>query len=636
MRGERDVKCVQDLMPPPCHDGRMLHSVPQILIAYGSLALLTTAKGKAMSATELSQNVRSAGGGAVWDNVTGLIQDGTVVDSGMEGTWHAVIDFTGQETVESADFGRVRAAEGILGAKHWRQDFSGGAHCLDSDFAQQSTATDLWLATRGYLKPGFGRAEVGAVDDRTEDGRHFLVVVATPAGGQPVELWFAADSQLLVRAVRQMSVSTETATFADYRTEARCKVPCTMSVTSSASNQTRTVHVTRNLFGGPIDPMTFAQPAPPADWTLRGESVVVPIEFEGNVAVEAMINGKGPFAFILDTGGHNILTPATVAELGAETFGQTVSGGAGVGVVSQKYTRIQSVTIGNLALKDQPFAVIAMPWVAVDRGKRPPYAGILGLELFERFAVRLDYTNHSLTFTPLSNYHPKGSDVRVPMRFTDDMPLVHARLNNIEGDFAIDTGNGGTLVVQHVWAELHSMAAAMKQGIALVSYGMGGESRNWASRAKSFELGGTTLPRILVRYAEDKAGSFSSRTEAGNIGNTILPYFTVEFDYARSDMWLEPTSGFEPPPANRAGLGLLKVDQNTCIIAVIVPDGPAARAGLRSGDRVLKVGDEPEAALTSFELRARFTAAPGKAVPVTVLRDGRELTVSIILSELLP
>ena len=44
----------------------------------------------------------------------------------------------------------------------------------------------------------------------------------------------------------------------------------------------------------------------------------MPVEYDGDVVVEAMLNGQGPFAFILDTGGHDILTPEVAAALGPQ------------------------------------------------------------------------------------------------------------------------------------------------------------------------------------------------------------------------------------------------------------------------------------------------------------------------------
>jgi len=39
------------------------------------------------------------------------------------------------------------------------------------------------------------------------------------------------------------------------------------------------------------------------------------------------------------------------------------------------------------------------------------------------------------------------------------------------------------------------------------------------------------LQRPIVRYAEDSAGAFSSRTETANIGTEALANFVLDFDY---------------------------------------------------------------------------------------------------------
>ncbi|MFP3786838.1 aspartyl protease family protein, partial [Burkholderia sp. SIMBA_024] len=60
--------------------------------------------------------------------------------------------------------------------------------------------------------------------------------------------------------------------------------------------------------------------------TSGSGSTTVPMRLLNNhVFVDVRVNGRGPFPFLLDTGGHDILTPQTARALGLDVIGQATT-----------------------------------------------------------------------------------------------------------------------------------------------------------------------------------------------------------------------------------------------------------------------------------------------------------------------
>ena len=76
------------------------------------------------------------------------------------------------------------------------------------------------------------------------------------------------------------------------------------------------------------------------------------------------------------------------------------------------------------------------------------------------------------------------------------------------------------------------------------------------------------------------------------------------------------------------GLGLGPGE--AAVVGSIVDDSPAEQAGLRAGDRVIRGNGEP---IEDWNRSGSSScgARPGETVELTVLRDGRELTLTATL-----
>jgi Aspartyl protease/PDZ domain len=599
------------------------------------LIIVTTPCRASTPGDALLQRAREAAGGKTWDKINALSYEGPDNSSGMSGESTYIDDVKTGRMLSESDFQVVRFKEVWVGAQHWRQDMTGGVHRLDSEFAEQATLTDEWLARRAYLKPGAENAALGPVQCKIDGGKTYETIWVTPSHGQPVQLWFDNATVLLAKTVRTMPTAIQITTYASYKTVMGVRLPCKITTDDGAGNLD-VFDVSEYDVNAAITDETFQAPRTPDDTTVTGGEATVPIEVNGFVTLEARLNGQGPFAFVLDTGGHAILTPDAAALLGLHPAGAGSSGGTGSGTLPIQFAKVDRVEIGGVTLASQTFLVIPLQYATVERGQRPPLAGILGLELFERLAARLDYRNKSLTFWPRDSFKPSRSATAVPIKFADDIPLLRAQLNGISGDFALDTGNTGPLLVQHVWADHHGFGDEMKRGIPTVGFGSGGVSQSWASRLSSFELAGSSFHHIVAVYAEDKQGALSSRTEAGNIGNGILQDFTLGFDYSHERIWFDRVAGFTPPPFSLTGLVLFKNDPKTIVVANTMKNSPAEDAGLRQGDAILEIGNQSIEGLSMTEVMRLLQLPPGTAVPITWSREGHEFSASLVLKELLP
>jgi len=74
-------------------------------------------------------------------------------------------------------------------------------------------------------------------------------------------------------------------------------------------------------------------------------------------------------------------------------------------------------------------------------------------------------------------------------------------------------------------------------------------------------------------------------------------------------------------------------DYSGALVGDVVPDGPAAKAGLKSGDIIKELNGKP--VLDSRHLKIEVASlAPGQSVPMEIVRDGSSKVIKVKLSEL--
>lgn len=169
----------------------------------------------------------------------------------------------------------------------------------------------------------------------------------------------------------------------------------------------------------------------------------------GMIVAAVMINGKGPFRFMLDTGAtRTVLSSATAAKLalkatpGEQILVQGVSGVSAVPLV-----HVASVASGSLQISDVSAPVLSGPVLAgVD--------GILGMDGLSGMRLTADFVRDQVLISQSSGV-PQPALYAVRGRFVSQrLLLVQGRINGISTAAIIDTGATHSLGNQALLAAL--------------------------------------------------------------------------------------------------------------------------------------------------------------------------------------
>jgi hypothetical protein len=544
-----------------------------------------------------------------------LTLQGTVRAGGLDGRFLRRAEMHSGRLYEQTDLGVVRSARGYDGRLAWSQDVSGATHYLDSSFARALSVSQAWLDARHgcALEAGPG---VTRLDPRSQGARRFDVWRIAPAGGAPFEVWQDAATGRPDRAIFRTAETRLIRRFDDWREVAPGRWVAFVQRDEFPEDEDETLYrIVRARLAPRAAAADFARPEAPHDVRMRNGRTEAVVPFEDDhrtrVYVPVYLDGKGPFTLELDSGGHFILSEETAKAVGLSAQGAFNNTGAGNAIGHSGFARIASLRIGDAEVLGLPAQVRALAAAANDRGPAPLRAGILGLEVFERFEVGIDPRGKTVRLRPLGRPRPAPRGTPLRLVFAEDAPLVAGSYRGVGGDFMLDTGNAGATIVEDFWAQAHGLTEGLKRGLPLAGAAL---SRGEVGIGP-FALAGETVSY----YGPAERGSEYTRAVAGVYGQPLLSRFNATYDYRRGKVWLEPLGEAAAMPANRAGVLVARATPGGPLsVAAVAPGAPGAEAGLKPGDVIQSIDGRPAAAFSRADAQARFLQPVGTVVTLTV------------------
>jgi hypothetical protein len=590
-------------------------------------------------AQETLRRAREAQGGEAWDRVQGLRLVEAVELGGLGGKVESVIDVATGRFRDTWQLGPMKGGNGWDGAQAWSQDGSGVARVDGAEASRQGVVNNAYRRAQGWWYPQRFPAEVRALGERREGERSFQVLAIAPASGRPFELWVAEDGRF-DRWVETEEGRTLTTFLSDWRQVGGAWLPHAQRTTRGEEERQydQVLRLEAVTLEAPPPREAFALPAPPPpDFGFaRGRrQTTVPFSIlNGHIYADVMLEGKGPFRLLVDTGGMNIVTPAVARALGLESEGRLPGGGVGdrsedIGVV-----KVKRLQLGDAFVDDQTFYVYGLE--AMDPVEGVQEQGLIGYEVFRRFAARIDYQAQRLTLYHPDAFRYAGPGAVIPFVFFEHIPQVEGEIDGLPGKFDLDTGSRASLDLMAPFVEQHGLVARYGAAAERIGgWGVGGPSREHVVRTGVLKLGPVAIPGVVTGLSTQRKGAFAAAAVAGNVGYGVLSRFTVYLDYGHQRVILEKNARFaRRDPYDRAGLWL-HLGEGAFEVVEVVPGTPAAEAGLVAGDRIVSVDGRTPRQLTLHQLRTRLKERPaGTRVKLTVKRDDGLHQVRLVLRDL--
>jgi hypothetical protein len=559
--------------------------------------------------------------------------------SGLTGTRTTRVDLTTGAYVETTVAGGITEGGGFDGTTPWQRDIS-GTYMPQQGGDRIPTAVDsAYRRANLWWRADRGGANVAYIGRESDEGKNLEHLAVTPEGGKRFDAWFDSDTHLLSRVTYDQQFFHVTERYSDYRREGPQMLAHEIE-SDPGLGQGAISHLTLlHCDYLPAVPLSaYSQPRTPVTGATLAEgawSTTVPFRLLNNhIYVEATVDGKGPYTFIVDTGGHTLLSPHLIKEVGLKPIGAAVTSGAGEKHGTTGFVHFGEIAIGGVRLLDQDGFATDIYDKAIEG---IPVDGMVGYELIRRMVTSIDYGRHTITFTRPDRFEAgPDSGVKVPFVFYDHLPNVSGRIGELPARFDIDTGSRSALDITSPFVTSHRLRDHLTKGTAAVTgYGVGGPARSYVTRIPSVAIGSITIEDPVVGLSEARAGAFSDPNFDGNVGSGLLKRFVVTFDYAHQFIYLKR---IEPVPPDvdtfdRSGLWI-NAHGDSYEIADVAPGSAGSEAGLAVGDLITLVDGHrvTDAGLSQMRQRLR-SEQPGTRIEVAVRRASQVLNVTLVLRD---
>lgn len=371
------------------------------------------------------------------------------------------------------------------------------------------------------------------------------------------------------------------------------------------------------------------------------------IKFEyvsGFTIVKVIYGGILYMDFLLDTGAsHNILFKKNANDLLGIGYSDTIIiGGADLEVeMTALVARNIPIMLEGTGPVLRDIIVLEEDYLDLEIMLGRRIDGIIGGDLLKGLVVELDYKRKKLTihdpsqFKSHKNFSSHDIDLINYKPYLKSITQIEDQIDTL--NYLLDSGASLALLIHSNKIDGFKMPDNVIVGN--LGKGLGGDITGFIGMTNQLSIDQYKFSNIISSFQSIDSLILAERNVVrdGIIGNIILSRFHVIIDYVNEKLYLNPITKLSKEfEFDKSGLLIyaLGSELDQYYIKTVYPNTPAEDAGIKPGDKILKIGFWPISFYNLQKINKKLKGKSGKTIKMKILRNGEEIKVKFKLKNL--
>jgi len=375
--------------------------------------------------------------------------------------------------------------------------------------------------------------------------------------------------------------------------------------------------------------------------------IEIPFRFQNNfILVDVLFNDTYPLTFIFDTGSEStILIKKTYVELRKIKYDREykVYGSDFQRELIVRLAKGMNMELPKLPAKNVPILVLDDDYYKFERYTGLKIHGILGMDLFRLVVIQIDYDKQKIILHRPEHFKaPSKKFIKFPVEvyrnkvYIDTKGAIQNEATNLK--LLMDTGANISLLLHNNSDSTIALPSKLIPG--KLGDGLGGFIEGYMGRTRTLSVGDFEFNNVVTNFQELPEGLDSVYINGRNgiLGNALLSRFNVIFTPYSNTVYLRPEKNYNRGfKFDRSGLVIVAsgFSLNRFTVLDVIPNSPAAEAGIQEGDHVLRINGMPTKFMGLESITRKFQKKVGKRFQLVILRDGEKQRMAISLRDLI-